>query len=861
MDTELSKLIENGATVVTPTERLSRHISFLFSQEKINQRKSWITPHCLSWDSWCRIIFDKLLFSKKGQWILINNFQQQWLFEEIIRNSKYSDQLLRVDTTSKEVINCYRLCKEWDISIFPKNIDLPEDANAFRQWVNLYENKKRNNFWLDSICLPDYIASRINEFDFNPNGVTFYGFDQLTKQQSNLKKLLIDLKIYNEIQAGKDRNQSIEFSIQDDLDSEIKAAACWAKKKLENDKTATIGIIFRDINKIRNKIEYGFSSVLTPEKWTKFDFTPTKPYSISMGKSLLTYPLIYVAVNLLSLSANKISVRDLSNLLNSPYIRLNGGAKLDEKLRKFGETEISLEQLLSINDKECRDFIEALVKFKKSFEIDVKKNMKFSMWVTNFTKWLKIFKWPNKQLDSDEYQTLQKWNEALRNLGSIAEFDQSIDFKTAFTYLKNILAEIHFQPKAHYETPIQIIGMTGVAGAKFDYLWVTNARDDNWQTTSPDFGFIPYECQMMLPGRTPESRLKITKNITNELVRSSKNLIFSYIRQEGDDDRVRLSPLIMSTYKPKKIDEIFEDDYTKEIFDIEAIEEIEDFNAPEIKIGNKVSAGSSLLEDQSACPFRAFAKHRLNAHALDEPNDDLDSAGRGKLVHRIMEILWEKLENSKNLELISQNKLENIICISISKGLAEAKSKRPGIFKAWFVDLEHRRLKDLLKEWLVIEKNRSEFLVYEKEKVKKVIFGGIEFNLRIDRVDKLDANRYLIIDYKTGKVTKANWTKDRLKEPQLPLYAITSEHPISGIAYACLKTNEYGFDGYTDSDEIFSRETRVKVLDISELLVSWEKVLENLTKEFMRGHAAVDPRPDACTYCDLANLCRIRERI
>ena len=233
MDTELSKLIENGATVVTPTERLSRHISFLFSQEKINQRKSWITPHCLSWDSWCRIIFDKLLFSKKGQWILINNFQQQWLFEEIIRNSKYSDQLLRVDTTSKEVINCYRLCKEWDISIFPKNIDLPEDANAFRQWVNLYENKKRNNFWLDSICLPDYIASRINEFDFNPNGVTFYGFDQLTKQQSNLKKLLIDLKIYNEIQVGKDRNQSIEFSIQDDLDSEIKAAACWAKKKLE----------------------------------------------------------------------------------------------------------------------------------------------------------------------------------------------------------------------------------------------------------------------------------------------------------------------------------------------------------------------------------------------------------------------------------------------------------------------------------------------------------------------------------------------------------------------------------------------------------------------------------------------------
>ena len=59
-----------------------------------------------------------------------------------------------------------------------------------------------------------------------------------------------------------------------------------------------------------------------------------------MGKSLLTYPLICAAVNLLSLSANKISVRDLSNLLNSPYIRVSGGARLDEKLRKFSTMDI-----------------------------------------------------------------------------------------------------------------------------------------------------------------------------------------------------------------------------------------------------------------------------------------------------------------------------------------------------------------------------------------------------------------------------------------------------------------------------------------------------------------------------------------
>ena len=115
------------------------------------------------------------------------------------------------------------------------------------------------------------------------------------------QQVLIDLNMYIDLPDGKDRHQSIAFSIQKDLDSEIHAAACWAKEKLKDNGNATIGITFRNINKIRGKLEYGFSSVLTPEKWTKSDLIYPKPYSISMGKPLSTYSLIHVAINLLSL--------------------------------------------------------------------------------------------------------------------------------------------------------------------------------------------------------------------------------------------------------------------------------------------------------------------------------------------------------------------------------------------------------------------------------------------------------------------------------------------------------------------------------------------------------------------------------
>ena len=196
--------------------------------------------------------------------------------------------------------------------------------------------------------------------------------------------------MYIDLPDGKDRHQSIAFSIQKDLDSEIHAAACWAKEKLKENGNATIGITFRNINKIRGKLEYGFSSVLTPEKWTKSDLICPKPYSISMGKPLSTYSLIHVAINLLSLGANKIPMSNLSDLLNSPFIRAEGGPTLDVKLRSFGETKLSLERLRSMKNKECANFIKSLENFNKSFQSQVKKKMKLSMWITNFTEWLTI---------------------------------------------------------------------------------------------------------------------------------------------------------------------------------------------------------------------------------------------------------------------------------------------------------------------------------------------------------------------------------------------------------------------------------------------------------------------------------------
>ena len=861
MDINLVKLMEDGATIVTPTKRLSRHISYQFAQDSMKKKTSWVTPCCLPWESWCESIFSKLLFSTNESWILLNSFQQQWLWKKIIRNSKDSDSVLSFDETSKIAINCYKLCKEWDIPIFPKDIDLSKDAKAFKEWANLYERKKNNAQWLDDACLPDYIASYIKEIDFRSENIIFYGFDQLTKQQSKIRALLIDLNVYVNLPDIEDRHQTIAFSSQKDLDSEIHAAACWAKKKLKENNNATIGIIFRNISNIRGKLEYGFSSVLTPEKFTKPETTFPKPYSISMGKPLSTYPLIQIAINLLLLGSDKIPMSNLSELLNSPFIEEEGGSILDRELRRIGETQFTLSRVVSVGKGKCPRFISSLEKFYKSYEIQAKEKMKLSQWVTNFTKLLADdFEWPKGKLSSEEHQTLDKWNDLLRDLGSLAELDEFVDFSAALFQLKKILSETPFQPEIPYETPIQILGMKGVAGAQFDYLWITNARDDSWTQSGTYSGFIPYDCYKTIPDATPETRREIVQDITDKLVRSAENLVFSYTKREGDEERVSLSSLI-EKYEPEEYNEGPEDDYRKRIFNSGAIEEIEDFYAPEIKNKQKFIANSSLLDDQSACPFRAFAKHRLHSDILGDPDDILDAAGRGILIHRVLEYLWRKLKTSDNLQSLSETKLDDIVCSVVAEAIENYKSRKPETFKPWFIHLEKIRLRDLLKEWLKIESSRSKFEVLEKEEKKIVTFSGIEFHLRVDRIDKLADDSYLIIDYKSGKATKNNWEKDRPKEPQLPLYAITSEYSLSGLAYAILKSGQLGFDGYTENDNIFPEQTKVKACSMKDRLDDWKNTLGNLTDEFVKGDAVVNPREiSVCNNCHLDSFCRIGER-
>ena len=186
------------------------------------------------------------------------------------------------------------------------------------------------------------------------------------------------------------------------------------------------------------------------------------------------------------------------------------------------------------------------------------------------------------------------------------------------------------------------------------------------------------------------------------------------------------------------------------------------------------------------------------------------------------------------------------------------------------------RSRGLEREWqcraigglLAIERSRAPFAVVETERELTGRIGGLEFRLRVDRVDAVDGSR-VVIDYKTGSTGNAAWRGARMDAPQLPLYAVL--HPDGPAAIALAQANGAGarfvgvgdesiqLDGITPARKFALTEDREKGFDWPAITQHWRAWLEALARDFSAGRAVVDPKLAAatCRRCHLGGLCRV----
>ena len=882
----LAERLKPGQTVICAGARLARRVRHDYAQRQQRQgRRAWESPDVLPWSAWLKRSLDRC--RARAAAALLTQAQETWLWREIIEAATGQSALLQTESVARQAAQAWQCARQYLIPIFPRETPLNDDARAFKTWADAYRARCQDNGWTDQASLPDVLCQRAAD---NPAAIgrelILVGFDQYTPQQERLWRALRDIGIKVTQASAPPRNATVEVMAFADVNEEIRAAAQWARRRVEANAEATVGILTPDLRALRRRIRYVFEDELAPGHLCAARVGAQWPFSISAGEPLAEYPLAHVAFSILGMTRATLSPETLGTLLRAPFIgayqeELDGRALLDERLRARGRPALTWDEVLRLSERMAADGqrvtrITAMLRAARRQLDELPAQQSPAAWAASFDGLLEIFGWPGERsLDSAEYQQVEAWKSVLDDLVAMQRVAPRMARAEALSQLRRAAAGLNFQPETG-ETPIQALDPQGAAAMGFDHIWMLGLSEDVWPPRRRPNPFIPLALQRArgVPEADPDATLQRCERLQAGLARACAELALSHPRNTAEQPLLG-SPLLPDDAPAQTHErQAGAAPYWQTLFagGAQAMEEMSDVEAP--PVAGLRRGGASLLRDQSQCPFRAVARHRL--HAREPVDVDLgpDAMRRGQLLHQLLQDVWSHLQDQAALAALSADERRQLAQSRAQTLMAQASQRDPLTFTPGFAGLEAERLARLLYEWLELELQRPPFSVVGVEQEVSSRVGNLEFVTRLDRVDVLEDGRHVVIDYKTGRAKVKSWTGQRPDEPQLPLYAVNHTDAVAAAAFAILRPGaELGYEGLAESQDIlpgikaFADDARAgwftseqaNLPDWAALFDGWRVVLQDLAQEFLQGVATVTPKPRACDWCEQQPLCRIHE--
>lgn len=828
--------MNSGAIVVTPNNRLSNQLlrDFFYAT---NSDTSSVKdkPHCLPYQAFLHWLFKQIRHQHAhvSHPNILTQQQQCHLWRQILKH--------QADNTVPEgllqgVRDAWARCQLWQIAIDDPAFSQNPQTRQFQQWQQQFQNQ------LDELqaITEEQLANYVQQFPdgFNFPTIIWACFDDYTPQQHALQKAIENqgCQQYHYDLAVKPITTQ-QFAAKDTQDETLQMIH-WLKQRLAAGEPR-IGVVVPDLQNQSTRLQRQLQRHI-----------PKPQFSISLGGALADYPLVTHALCLLGLHGKTISNHHARLLLLSPYLagaktELVVRAQLMQDCKLLQEAIIPLPALI----KECSRVAPIFSDLLKKLIAYPQRATPYE-WITHFKTRLHHFGFPGEYpLQSSAYQYFQRLIGVLDELLPLAVLTPLMREDEALEALSHLTKTTIFQIRKA-ATPIQVLGLLEASGCTFDSVWICGLTDQCLPQKTSLSAFIPASLQRdkRMPHAIPARELQFARQMLQRLQHGSGHSVFSYPRMVGDIPNMP-SPLIANL---PLLDRDYQQPAT--VFALINVEEAYDvaFTASET-----ISGGTAILANQAKCPFRAFAAHRLHAKSSPKISTGPDASERGQIIHKVMDILWRRIGSQPNLLAMSHEQLDELIEQAILDALAPFVQLRNYSFSSLVQEVELSRLKYLVHACLEWDKQRTPFVVEAVEQAFTINLAGIDFKVRVDRLDRVGNNKW-VIDYKSRLPTSKPWYEERPEEPQLLLYALLDE-TINVLLFLQLRAGHLVCSGISEDElPIKGISTLKKNEHWADQQQQWKTQLTRLASEFGSGYCPPTPnRETTCQYCDFQSLCRI----
>ncbi len=660
---------------------------------------------------------------------------------------------------------------------------------------------------------------------------------------------------------------------------EAEAAAQWCAARLARDARARLLLVVPRLAQQRHLWQRTLSQRLDFASLLASGSSAAESlFALEGGQPLSTYPLVAAALDLVALAAGPAPFERLSALLRSPYLgALDRHQCLDIDLwlreHNVGDVEPGMLQRLvaPLSIKLGEAAAAVLRQLVAALQADAACRLAIaSVWARSFAALLQRCGWPGQQiLGSDEQQVRLRFDQLLGEFAAITVPAGRLQAEEASRMLHELAQRVAFEP-ASDDVPVTVTASLDDPILRYDGVWIAGLSAEVWPPAAQPDPLLPQLMQREagVPEASADGQLRLATQRMLRWQRCAVQCVYSWSRSDAELPR-DISPLL----RAPATEQDAADAGDAPAFELQGwllaqappLQAWRDDNGPTWPRSRALLGGTRLLELQSLCPFRSFAELRLQACKLPQPQPGIDPRVRGRMLHRALELFWRSMRDSQTLARRGRDGAQALAHECVQAAIEHIAARQPVSIGAASLRRERARAERLMGQLIDWEITREPFTTQALESDQLYAIAGATLQLRIDRVDRLGNGRLVVIDYKSGQTEKFDAFAERPTQPQLPAYALAAGDDVAAVVALYLGSEGLKLRGLTDRPE----RLRARGIDSvpggesawPPLLRLWRGRLEHLVREFLHGHAPVQPQPGACEYCHLQMLCRVDAQV